>query len=208
MINFDEFVDGVSVHLGNADTSSVPHMAIIFAVRQAVKRFCDESLSYIVKAFNTVDADIGYVPALSDIEMVRLDDRCELTLPTSTHIIKVWSLSARTCRAIDLSDYTYDYPNLITLSNKRDKSDNVVVSLSINQDASECPDYIYQQYYDGILSGTIAYLQTMPNREWAMPNFAENHETKFMQAIIKARQATDKGFRKKAPVTSIPPSFM
>lgn len=208
MISFDEFVDGVSIHLGNAGNSGVPNIAIIFAVRQAVKQFCDESLSYVVKAFDTTDASIAGTSALTDIEMTRLEDRCELTLPASTHIIKVWRLTDSYCRPIDLSDYTYDFPNIIMLNDKNDKADDVVVSLSINQDATACPDYIYQKYYDGILSGAIAYLQAMPNREWAMPNFAENHNAKFMQAILKARHAADNGFRKQAPSTSIPPNFI
>ena len=48
MIHLDEFVDGVSVHLGNADASNVPRLAIVFAARQALKRFCDESFAYVV----------------------------------------------------------------------------------------------------------------------------------------------------------------
>lgn len=206
MVSLDEFVDGVSVHLGNSDASGVPRLAIEFAARQTVKRFCDESLSYIVSAFDVSDIDSARQPTLADIEMSRVDRRCELTLPASTHIIKVWRLSGE-CDARLGRDFTYDYPNVVSLSHKHIKAENVVVSLSINQDATLCPAFIFNQYYDGILSGIIAYLQAMPNREWAMPNFAENHEAKFYQSIIKARQSVDNGFRKAPSRQEIPPKF-
>lgn len=205
MVQLEEFVDGISIHLGSAGASSVPRIAVVFAARQVIKRFCDESLSYIANAFDVADIDSNRQPSLSDIEMVRVDRRCELSLPADTHIIKVWSSSESACQHSD--DYIYDYPNIINLHDDQEKTDQVVVSLSIGQGALECPDYIYHQYYDGILSGTIAYLQMMPNREWAIPNFAENHEVMFRESIEKAKRAINHGFRKNRPITSIPANF-
>ncbi len=208
MIQLDEFVDGVSIHLGNAGTSSVPRIAIIFAARQAVKQFCDESLSYIVSAFDPLaDENIDRQPTVNTIYMNRLDKECQLTLPRNTHIIKVWQLTDKTCQQSDELYLIYDYPNTVSLYDEHTDADNVVVSLSINQLALECPDYVFHQYYDGILSGIIAYLQAMPNREWAMPNFADNHQAKFKQAIKKARLAVDMGFRKRQAPNEIPPNF-
>jgi hypothetical protein len=46
MIQLDNFVDGVSIHLGTQTAGSVPRTAVIFAARQAVKQFCDDSLAY------------------------------------------------------------------------------------------------------------------------------------------------------------------
>lgn len=207
MVQLEEFVDGISIHLGNADASGVPRIAIIFAARQAVKRFCDESLSYIASAYEMADIDNDRQPLLSDIEMIRVDRRCELTLPMDTHIIKVWSLSSNACERQQSWDYIYDYPNFINLPSDNYRGDQIVVSLSINQSATEIPDYIFNQYYDGVLSGTIAYLQSMPNREWALPNFAENHEAKFVRAIEKARHSVNNGFRKQTPASTIPGNF-
>lgn len=206
MVDLDEFVNGISVHLGNSDSSKVPQIAIEFAARQTVKRFCDDSLSYIVSAFDASKIDHNRQPLLSDIEMTQSGGRCELTLPANTHIIKVWRVQGYHdwCDAAG-RNYVYDYPNVVRLD--RGEAEHMTVALSLNQDATECPDYIYHQYYDGILSGMIAYLQAMPNREWAMPNFAENHEMKFQQAVLHAKQAVAKGFRKRQASTSIPPSF-
>ncbi|WP_201595320.1 hypothetical protein [Psychrobacter vallis] len=208
MIQLDEFVDGVSIHLGNAGTSTVPRIAIIFAARQVVKQFCDESLSYIVHAFDpTDDKNTERQPTSTSIYMSRIDKQCRLALPRNTHIIKVWQLADCTCQPNDELDVIYDYPNMVNLYDNHADTSNVVVSLSVDQHALECPDYIFHQYYDGILSGIIAYLQAMPNREWAMPNFAENHQQKFMQAIALARRAVDKGFKKRQAPNSIPANF-
>ena len=208
MIQLDEFVDGVSIHLGNAGTSSVPRVAIIFAARQAVKKFCDDSLSYIVNAFDPTHEDNhSRAPSSNNVYMSRIEQQCRLSLPRNTHIIKVWQLSDCACQPDDELDVIYNYPNVVNLYKKDTDSSNVVVSLSIDQHALECPDYIFHQYYDGILSGIIAYLQAMPNREWAMPNFAENHQIKFDQSIELARNAVNKGFRKRQAPNSIPANF-
>lgn len=208
MVQLDEFVNGVSVHLGNAGASSVPRVAIVFAARQAVKQFCDKSLSYIVNAFDpTDDKNIDRHPTSTSIYMSRIEKECRLTLPRNTHIVKVWQLADCACQPNDELDSIYDYPNVINLYDNHADTTNVIVSLSINQHALECPDYIFHQYYDGILSGIIAYLQAMPNREWAMPNFAENHQAKFMQTIQEAKRAVDNGFRKRRAPTSIPATF-
>lgn len=208
MVQLDEFVNGVSVHLGNAGASSVPRVAIVFAARQAVKQFCDESFSYIVNAFDpTDDKNIDRHPTSTSIYMSRIEKECRLTLPRNTHIVKVWQLADCACQPNDELDSIYDYPNVINLYDNHADTTNVIVSLSINQHALDCPDYIFHQYYDGILSGIIAYLQAMPNREWAMPNFAENHQQKFMQTIEKAKRAVDNGFRKRRAPTSIPATF-
>lgn len=208
MIQLDEFVDGVSIHLGNAGASSVPRIAVVFAAKQAVKKFCDDSLSYIVNAFDPTDErNINRAPSPTSLYMNRMERQCRLSLPRNTHIVKVWQLSDHACQPNDELAATYDYPNIINLDDEHTNIGNVVISLSINQHALECPDYIFHQYYDGILSGIIAYLQAMPNREWAMPNFAESHQRKFEQSIALARQAVNKGFRKRQAPASIPANF-
>lgn len=205
MVQFDNFVDGVSIHLGTQTAGAVPRTAIIFAVRQAVKQFCDESLAYIVRA--SADNQLATAPNFNPAQvfMTQTGKQCELTLPRNTHIIKVWQTSRCPCQRV-ADDILYDFPNIIWLNDENDKADEVVVSLSVTQNALECPDFIYHQYYDGILSGTIAYLQTMPNREWAMPNFAENHAKKFADCIKQAKNARDKGFRRRAN-TTVPAKF-
>lgn len=206
MIQFDNFVDGVSVHLGTQTAGAVPRTAIVFAVRQAVKRFCDESLSYIVRASDdyTKNTDINEPMR---VYLTRNDKQCQLALPRNTFIKKIWQVSDGCCSRNALAGVWHEYPNTVWLGDKKDKADDVVVSLSITQNALECPDFIYHEYYDGILSGTIAYLQAMPNREWAMPNFADHHKYQFEQAIKQARQAVDKGWNKNPANTTIPAKY-
>lgn len=206
MAQLDDFVDGISVHLGNNDASNVPQMAIVFAARQALKRFCDESYAYIVNAFDPL-TDTDRLITDSDLSLTRLDKRCELNLPENTYIIKVWQLSDSCCDYDNLTDAIHSYPNIINLHASDNKTDDVVVSLSINQSAEECPDFIYHRYYDGLLSGTIAYLQLMPNRQWSEPNMAQVHMAAFDEAIRKAKHDVSSGFLKNRPKTSIPASF-
>lgn len=206
MIQLDNFVDGVSVHLGTQTAGSVPRTAVIFAARQAVKQFCDDSLAYIVRASDDPQKN-NAITDTSRVFMMRQGTNCQLALPRNTFIKKVWQLSDGCCGRKALNKATHNYPNVIELFNEKDKADDVVVSLSINQHALECPDFIYHEYYDGILSGTICYLQAMPNREWAAPNFSQYHQQQFEQAIKDARKAVDDGFRKARSNSTIPAKF-
>ena len=206
MVALDEFVDGVSVHLGNNDASNVPRLAVVFAARQALKRFCDESFAYVVNAFDPL-AGTNQVLSPNDFHLSVTDRRCEIAIPDDTHIIKVWQLSDECCDAQGLLDSIHSYPNIINLPADDSKTDNVVVSLSINQATESCPDFIYQRYYDGLLSGTIAYLQLMPNREWSEPNMAQVHMAAFDETIRKAKSHISNGFLKGRPSTSIPATF-
>ena len=207
MAQLDDFVDGISIHLGNSDASNVPRIAVVFAARQALKKLCDESFAYIVNAFDPL-IDIDRPLTDSDLSLTRLNKRCELNLPANTHIIKVWRLTDNRCeheRWLDSAEY--GYPNIINLDDKQRHTDNVVVSLSVAQTTEECPDYLFNKYYDGLLSGTIAYLQMMPNREWAVPNLAQDHYALFERAIQKAKSDVSNGFLKDRPMNEIPASF-
>ena len=126
MAQLDDFVDGVSIHLGNTDASNVPRIAVVFAARQALKKFCDESFAYIVNAFDPL-IDINRPLTDSDLALTRLDKRCELSLPANTHIIKVWRLTDNHCEHDGwLASARYGYPNIINLNDKQRRTDNVV----------------------------------------------------------------------------------
>ena len=75
MAQLDDFVDGISIHLGNNDASNVPRIAVVFAARQALKKFCDESLAYIVNAFDPL-IDTSRPLTESDLALTRLDKHC------------------------------------------------------------------------------------------------------------------------------------
>ena len=207
MAQLDDFVDGVSVHLGNAGASNVPRIVVVFAARQAFKRFCDESHAYIVSAFDPL-SDVDRLVTDLNVPMTRLGKQCTLTLPEHTHIVKVWRLTDGCCEHDrSLASSVYIYPNIINLDDKNRKTDNVVVSLSVDQATETLPDYLFNRYYDGLLSGTVAYLQLMPNREWSEPNMAQAHMMVFEETILKARIDVSSGFLKDRPKTSIPASF-
>lgn len=207
MAQLDDFVDGVSIHLGNADASNVPRIAIVFAARQALKRFCDESFAYVVNAFDPL-VDTNKLASDSDLIMSRTGKRCEIDLPANTHIIKLWRLTNDCCEHDGwLDSAIYTYPNIINLDDKQRRTDNIVVSLSVGQATEELPDYIFNRYYDGLLSGTLTYLQMMPSREWAVPNLAQDHNAIFEEVIRKAKADISNGFLKNKPMTAIPASF-
>lgn len=208
MAQLEDFVDGISVHLGNSDASNVPRIAIVFAARQALKRFCDESYAYIVNAFDPL-VETDRATTESDLSLTRNDRHCQLDLPEHTHIIKVWRLTNDDCEHYNqLGGAIHTYPDTINLDNKDSRADNIVVSLSVGQATEELPDYIFNRYYDGLLAGTIGYLQMMPSKEWSMPNMVQDHFALFDQSIKKAKTDVSSGFLKSRPMSTVPGNFI
>lgn len=198
MAQFDDWIDGINTYIASrADSASnVPRIIAVHAVRSVMREFLTESGVWVHKTRT----------------LSRSTEAWTLIIPRDTFICKIWQLHG--C-ANHLSDQLYyEHPNIINLSDlssndrKHEALDKLQVSLSITQDSLECPMFIYDKYYDGILSGALAALQVMPGKAWSEPSMVSYHQQAFSIAIRKAKADASNQFNRTKSSTTIPPSFM
>lgn len=199
MVEYDDWLDGVNTSIaGQAGSAvNVPRLIVVQVIRSVVREFLSESNIWI---------HTPIVQPFIDGSRDRL-----LNLPRDTYICKVWD--GRCCSYL-INNISYSHPNIINLAGlsegevKRETLKGLEVSLSMAQSSLECPRFIYDRYYDGILSGALAALQAMPGKAWTEPNMVAYHRERFEQAIRKAQSDLSKSFNRQKNKNTIPPNFI
>lgn len=195
MAEYADFLPGINVHIGN----DVPRVVMIHTVKSAVRKFCDESKVWVHDCFS-LDLD-------PEQKIYQLD------VPYDSMICKVWSITGRK----DIGDYYQQPAHHIQFNNQlvfdADLPNHFtqlqpVVSLTTTQDSLTCPDFIYQNYHDAIISGAVASLQMMPARSWSEPNMAAVHQQMFDNAVKKAIASRDDGFGLARKPTRVKPHYL
>lgn len=73
-----------------------------------------------------------------------------------------------------------------------DVTDNPVVELVgvavPTRDSQTFPDFILEEWYDGLVHGALWYLLTMPNKPWTQHELAMRERQEFFTAINNARR--------------------
>ena len=181
MAEYADFLPGINIHIGN----DCPRLAMLYAVKSVVRKFCDESKIWV--------HDCPTIEANQDQLMYLLD------VPNNAAICKIWSITGRKnieqyyqqpVHHIQFNNqivFNADLPNYLTQL-------SAVVSLTTMQNSLTCPDFLYQNYHDAIVSGAVASLQMMPARSWSEPNMAAVHQQTFDDAVKKAINDRDDGF--------------
>lgn len=195
MAEYTAFLPGINVHIGN----DVPRVVMLYAVKSAVRKFCDESKIWVHDCY--------------DIELDPEQRAYQLAIPGDSMVCKVWSITGRK----DIGQYYQCPAHHIQLNNQlvfeADLPNNLtqlqpVVSLTTIQDALTCPEFIYQTYHDAIVSGAVASLQMMPARSWSEPNLAAVHQQSFDNAVKKAISDRDDGFGLARRPTRVKPHYL
>lgn len=197
MAQFDDWMDGVNTYIASqaGSAANVPRVIVVHAVRSAVRKFLTESNIWVHRPRSTMD---------------RLSDRL-LMIPRDTFICKVWQIRENSCLTDQM---TYGFPNVVHLDklSERDRvSDdlkNLEVSLSVTQTSLECPMFVFDRYYDGILSGVLANLQAMPGKAWADPSMVAYHRDIYESAINTAKSDVSSGLNRQKSATTIPANYM
>lgn len=192
MAEYSDWVDAISVHLPNC-----PRVAIIHAVKQTVIEFCERSLAWVYQCEETALIDSGAI----------------LDLPINSTICHTWALQGRTeihCCGNDPAFFVeppnllqFDDPERLTLT-----SIKPLVSLKPTQDALSCPDFIALDYFDGIASGAVAYLQQQPREEWSAPNMVQIHLQRFEAAITRGVRKRNNGFGKSKACATVKSHYL
>lgn len=197
MAQFDDWTDGVNTYIASQSGSAanIPRMIIVHAVRSAVRRLLTESRVWVHRPHTTIE---------------QLDDRL-LMIPRDTFICKIWQIRENSC----LTHYmTYGFPNVVHLDKlpARDRSSDdlkhLEVSLSVTQTSLECPMFVFDRYYDGILSGALASLQAMPGKAWVEPSMVAYHRDIYDSAINAAKSDVRSGFNRQKSSDTIPANYM
>lgn len=181
MAEFEQFLPNVTIHI-----SSCPRLVVLNAIKSVVREFLQRSSIWVFDCpvINVVDPTQHMYP---------------LDVPFGTTVSKVWSVKGRdqVAKYFECPISRIDFPNKLMFEADIPTditSLNPVVSLSTTQDSLACPDIVYQVYHDAIVNGSVAYLQSMPGREWSQPNDANTHQRLFEQAIQQAIFDVDDGF--------------
>lgn len=197
MAQFDDWTDGVNTYIASqaGSAANVPRVVVVHAIRSAVRKFLTESKVWVHKPHTMISRD---------------DDRL-LMIPRDTFICKLWQI--RECG--HLTDYmTYSFPNTVHLGklSKQDRESehlkNIEVSLSVTQTSLECPMFVFDRYYDGILSGALAHLQAMPGKAWVDPSMVAYHREIYESAITSAISDVSAGLNRQKSANSIPANYM
>lgn len=197
MAQFDDWTDGVNTYIASqaGSAANVPRVVVVHAIRSAARKFLTESKVWVHKPHTMISRD---------------DDRL-LMIPRDTFICKLWQI--RECG--HLTDYmTYSFPNTVHLGklSKQDRESehlkNIEVSLSVTQTSLECPMFVFDRYYDGILSGALAHLQAMPGKAWVDPSMVAYHREIYESAITSARSDVSAGLNRQKSANSIPANYM
>ena len=197
MAQFDDWVDGVNTYIATqaGSAANVPRIIIVHTIRSAVKKLLTDSKIWVHQPHTTIE---------------RMTDRL-LMIPRDTFICKLWQIRENSC----LTHYmTYSFPNIVHL-NKLSERDRVSkdlkyleVSLSVTQSSLECPMFVFDRYYDGILSGALANLQAMPGKAWTDPSMVAYHREIYESAIITAKSDVSSGLNRQKSANSIPANYI
>ena len=179
MSQYEDFTPSLSIHV-----TQCPRVVMINAIKTMVRQFLDQSHVWVHEVM--------------PVQVDPTSTQVFLPIPQFSYINKVWSLYGQK----GITSYRYDDPkHHITQDNQLvideitpAKTLNLIVSLSLNQNALSCPDFIYEKHLESIVHGAAYYLMTMANQQWSNPELAQYHYQQFITGIEQAKANLERGF--------------
>lgn len=196
MIPFTNWLPDVQAHVPGC-----PRMVVTDAIRQAVIRFCQESLFWRHR-----------MEPMTTVLGVR---EYELDFPTGTRIVSVRALTlagrpVAEMNADDLDhrrpswrtqkgqagEYVFYTPNIIQFSREPAAGGQIAATLALkpSQTALRCDDLLFNEYRDAIAAGAISVLALMPGKPWTNPDVAAQKGAVFLTGIDDAKVRAIDGF--------------
>lgn len=193
MSQYEDFTQSLSIHV-----SQCPRVVMINAIKTMVRQFLEQSNVWVYEI----------MPVQVEPDTTQLF----LPIPQFSYIHKVWSLYGQN----GVKSYRHDKPkHHITQDNQlvidesiNSTTLNLIVSLSLNQNALSCPDFIFEKYLDSIVHGSAYYLMMMPNQQWSNPDLAQYHYQQFMSGVEKAKSNIESGFGLVQMVRRVRPQYL
>ena len=193
MAAYVDWVDGVLIHVGNC-----PRPAVLHAIKQAVIEFCDRSRVWL---FEPVGIEL-----MVDQNRYEIEDQ-----PTESTICHLWDAYTER-RDCDVNIH-YESPNILVVKPKKNGQFipykvAPLLSLKPRQNSLECPDFIYDDYFEVIQNGAVAYLQLQPERPWSQFNMAQFHQLEYERGIDRATQKINEGLNRPKPSYRVKANFL
>lgn len=95
--------------------------------------------------------------------------------------------------------------HLLPAPDSNDWQLDVLVVAVPTRNAQQFPDFIFDGWYEGLISGVIYRLASLPSKPWSNPELAALHRHQFYRATTNARQSAEAGGR--PIVRERPPRF-
>lgn len=182
MAEYAEFQPAIIAHVGN----DCPGLVVMSHLKTVVRDFLDLSQTWVYDC--------------PEIEVVDRTQRMYvLDLPADSMVCKMWSIHGRKCVGEYFQEphYYINFNNQLVFESDLPtyfKKIEVVASLKTMQDALTCPDFVYQNYHDIIVAGTVARIQLMPATTWFNPQSAEINQAIYKQGVDRAKNDVQDGF--------------
>lgn len=96
----------------------------------------------------------------------------------------------------DPRQYWSPEPGLLRLSPipQRTEDDKLRLSMSLQPSGCQVPEYIKDQFFEGILSGAVAKLYMHPRRPYSNPSLGERNRLSYERQIVRARSIRNTRF--------------
>ena len=172
MANISSWLVGVSARVPGATKDDIDN-----AVRAVIREFCDKSLLYVrqLTAINIVAGTGSYtLTAPTDCAIVtveRVEVSSQYIDPTSMDLLDRSTENWRQYESNLPSSYTVDAEKILMF--KETPTENITGGLVVwaalkpTPTTSTIPEFIYDDWYETILNGTVSYLLRMPNKSWS-----------------------------------------
>lgn len=199
MARYEDWLDGINLAIATRtdSASNLSRVIVIHAVRSAVRELLSRSKIWVHRPKS----------------MVRSGDYSYVVIPRDTYIIKA-RYPKCDCQEWLNNHMSISHPNKIMFSGLSDDQiegadlSSLEIALSVTQRSLECPMFVFDRYYDGIISGAVSILQLMPGKAWSEPNMAAAHAQIFDEVVKQATIDADNGFGKPKSRLSVQANFI
>lgn len=199
MADISTWLPDISSRVPGANRTEI-NKAIITTIRE----FCTKSLLWKRKltAIDIVAGTSEYIiaaptnAAIVDIDRIEVSDL--FVNPTSMDLLDRVPETWRSEEASQPSEYMVDAEKVLTLRETPTQSitGGIIVWAALKPipTTTTVPDFIYDDWYEAILNGAMAFLLRMPNKSWTSIEGAEYYSGMYRASLgdAKAKKVTGK----------------
>ena len=193
MREFADFADAVKLAL-----SECARILAVDAIRATVIELCERSLVWVYE----------HDP------MTYSNDPSTylLTIPVGARICHIWGIEGHknlACSRYDVEPYRLNMDTKALVFNQdpylRDRQILPVFSLKPDRDTLSCPEFLYQDFFDEVVSGAIVKLLENPSTTWAQQyiNIIPIHRARFESGVERGIERRNDGLGMARPTNRV-----
>lgn len=192
MISIQKFVPQIA-----SNVPACPRSILVATLSSTLMDFCERSLLWTkmsvptdivakVPRYTFVPEDEATVVSAS---LALCNDRAleQTTLDELNSTKPSWRSTKGEAPTVYFMDTSYSIRVYPEPTKDLDKALQVQVALKPKRDAKEVPDFLYENWADTIVHGTLAKLFAMTSKEWANPQLVAFHEEEYRAGLSRAK---------------------